>query len=404
MKTNKIGIICAGIGMVLFASAASAAPAISIKSVEQRWPWNNKVDITYEVTGGQDVTKSQFYRIEFTTVIGDKTYTIDGNSIGASAADDTHTVTWTAPDGVRNANCTMSAALYEANVPSGNDYMIIDLTKNSDNVSFEGLLATQAESDARYIADIYKTEKLVLRKIPAGGPYYVTSTATKTTDRDYYVGIFPVTEGQYARVGGDRLRSDLVISVEKKWPMRWISCDDLRLSDTSTTSPIPKVSTGDTGTFFQRLNYKTGNRLSFDLPTLMMFAIAARAGVTTAYFWGSDTMDETKVVCSDNSNKEPKDVGSRPANNWGFFDVSGNVFEWGLDSNWGNSDFSSYPKFIKDTSVFVPKCDGSTTRTWMGGGSYNTASSANWFKLNYASFAVSEAGRDRGFRVSVVMD
>ena len=403
MKTNKNGIFCAGMVIMLFVSAASAATTISVKSVEQRWPWNNKVDITYEVTGGQNVEKSQFYRIEFTTVIDGKTYTIDGSSIGASAVDDTHTVTWNAPAGVRSANCTMSAAIYESNVPSGNDYMIIDLTKNSDNISFEGLLATQAESDARYNTDVYKTEKLVLRKIPAGGPYYVIPSATKTTDQDYYVGIFPVTEGQYARVGGDRLRSDIVIDIKNKIPMIWISCDDLRLSTTATTSPIPKVSTADSGTFFQRLNCKTGNRFSFDLPTLMMFMIAARAGATTDYFWNSNEMDVSKVVCKENSGKL-EDVGSRTANNWGFFDVNGNVFEWGLDSNWGNSDISNYPGFIKNTSVFVPKCDGSPIRAWMGGGGYNTASSASWFKLRYASFAESTPGGDRGFRVSVIMD
>ena len=37
--------------MVVTANAAS----ITIDSVTQRWPWNNKVDITYTVTDGQNV-------------------------------------------------------------------------------------------------------------------------------------------------------------------------------------------------------------------------------------------------------------------------------------------------------------------------------------------------------------
>ena len=45
--------------MALVASTALAfvafAASITVDGVAQRWPWNNKVDITYTVSGGQDV-------------------------------------------------------------------------------------------------------------------------------------------------------------------------------------------------------------------------------------------------------------------------------------------------------------------------------------------------------------
>ena len=382
-------------------SASAVDTTIEINSVAQRWPWNNKVDITYTVTGGQDVSVSNFCKVVFNTVINGTPIIIDGSSIGASANPDQHTVTWTAPDGIRCDNCTMSATISTADAPSGNDYMIVDLASGA--ITYEGLYATQAESDARYNTDTYKTAKLVLRKIPAGGPYRLLSDTTKTTDRDYYIGVFQLTQGQYARVGGDRVRWDIAISTESMKPMNWISCNDLRLSTTATTSSIPRVATADTGTFFQRLNYKTGNTLSFDIPTVAMFMIAARAGVTTEYFWGSDTMDTSKVVCSENNNSL-ENVGSRVANNWGLFDVHGNTFEWGLDSSWGVSDFNNSQSFKNLSNIFVPKCDGSATRAWLGGGGYNMASTVNWFKLRYASSGEANPGGDRGFRVSVIMD
>ena len=31
------------------------ASSITVDNVAQRWPWNNKIDITYTVSGGQDV-------------------------------------------------------------------------------------------------------------------------------------------------------------------------------------------------------------------------------------------------------------------------------------------------------------------------------------------------------------
>ena len=103
--------------------AASAATTITVDSVVQRWPWNNKVDITYTVVGGQNLAAEEYKKIVFTTVIDGTTYTIDGTThVGASANAGTHTVTWTLPDGVKSTNCTMSAAVYAADVPSGDDY------------------------------------------------------------------------------------------------------------------------------------------------------------------------------------------------------------------------------------------------------------------------------------------
>ena len=34
-------------------TAGARAASIEIESVAQRWPWNNKLDITYVVDGGQ---------------------------------------------------------------------------------------------------------------------------------------------------------------------------------------------------------------------------------------------------------------------------------------------------------------------------------------------------------------
>ena len=187
----------------------------------------------------------------------------------------------------------MSAAIYDSDVPSGNDYMIVDLT--SGDITYEGLFATQAASNARYNTDVdganvYKESKLVLRKI-AAGPHRILSSVTRTTDRDYYIGIYPVTRRQYELVGADASNDAAEAEAEGNIilhrPIVRISWAELR-TDIASTSSIPVVASANTGTFFQRLCYKTGNALAFDLPTDLMFNTAARAGVTTTYFWGSD--------------------------------------------------------------------------------------------------------------------
>ena len=155
------------IGAATLAVGANAS-SITIDSVAQRWPFNNKLDITYTIDGGQDAANGLFCRVVFTASVDNVAYEIDGRKIGANASDGRHTATWTLPDGLKASNCTMTAALLGAENPSGDDYMIVDLS--SGDVTFEGLLGTGAEgqtaSNARYNTDTYKTTKMALRKVP----------------------------------------------------------------------------------------------------------------------------------------------------------------------------------------------------------------------------------------------
>lgn len=388
--------------------AASAATTITVDSVVQRWPWNNKVDITYTVGGGQDLVGGSYQKIVFTTVINGITYTIDGvKDVGASANAGTHTVTWTLPSGVKSTSCTMSAAVYAADAPSGDDYMVIDLTKTFDNVTYEGLLATQDASNERYNTAVYKTDKLVLRKVPAGGPYptgdsenfpsgaNANSAKTWTTSKDYYIGVFPVTQYQYNKLYGSNPsdnKTTIVGNTTDHRPVEKVSWDDLRISSTSSTSSIPVVAS-NSGTFFQRLNYITGNKYGFDLPTEVMFEIAERAGSTTTYYWGS-TMVTNYVVCSDNAGSSTVAVGSRLPNSWGLYDTAGNVWEWCLDAN-VNSDMTAR------TDAFTPAYGSSGDRRFRGGGNWLLESSQLHFRASYRISSNSDRqGNYLGFRVS----
>ena len=129
----------------LMMSAAAAESSVTIKRVTQRWPWNNKVDIEYTVSGGQDVEAGVFRRLVFTANVDGVDYIIDGvHDVGANAGTtaegESHIVTWTPPAGLKAANCKMTAKLYKADNPSGDDYMVIDLLTGT--VSYEGLLAS----------------------------------------------------------------------------------------------------------------------------------------------------------------------------------------------------------------------------------------------------------------------
>ena len=417
---------------------AAGVTNVTISSVAQRWPWNNKVDITYTVQGGQSRADGAYCGLRFALTAGGRTYDFEGYTVGASAEDGTHTVTWTAPQGIVAADCSLTATLFSTNFPSGNDYMIVDL--DSGDVVYEGMLATQTASNERYNTATFKTDKLVLRKIPRtadsaslpNGPFasgyrigdtanFPSTTAdgwdqntdqTRTTDRDYYIGVFPVTQRQYEKLYGENpstKKTTISGNVTGHRPVEAVSWDALRLADTAPTSSIPAVAS-NTGTFFQRLKYLTGNRFEFDLPTEVMFEIAERAGSTKAYFWG-DTPNADYVVCKDNAGPgtaaggtdgSTVAVGSRIPNEWGLYDMAGNTYEWCLDQYvWGNPG--------RNLDAFTPANSNTaasgTKRRVRGGGGFGSAVTASAFRASYRYNAEKTAkGWTYGFRVSLIVD
>ena len=397
------------------------ASSINIDSVVQRWPWNNKVDITYTVSGGQDIAREVYARIVFTANINGTDYAIDGGSVGAEASDGQHTVTWNPPSSlnVKSLDCTMTAQLISAEIPSGNDFMIIDLA--SGEVTYEGGYATITPSTNRYNTATYKTAKMVLRKIPRwndrnvlpnadslpaeGYPTgYATSTYTDNvprnwqTERDYYIGMFEVTQQQYINLG---LSNPSVKTGDPLCPVENVSWYDLRRpeNDTSNFAPsssIPAVSSAS-GNFFQRLNYRTG--LYFDLPTEMMCEIASRAGSTDNYYWGPD-FDGDYVIYQGNSGSTTWAVGSKLSNDWGIYDTLGNVFEWTRDYGALSITSTSPSSAIKSQVT-----GGSANRRRLSGGAYNVAETAGSFLFkNRSQYAPSSKAAHIGFRVSLVVE
>ncbi|MFM2118910.1 MAG: hypothetical protein RL722_378 [Pseudomonadota bacterium] len=93
--------------------------------------------------------------------------------------------------------------------------------------------------------------------------------------------------------------------------------------------PVENVSWDDVQTFLQRLRSLLPPGCDPTLPTEAQWEYAARAGTSTAYWWG-DEADDTRA----NWNEQRQ--GTTPVrhfvpNPWGLHDVHGNVWEWCLD-------------------------------------------------------------------------
>ena len=419
----------AALSAMFCAATAVATPTVSIDSVVQRWPWNNKVDITYTVTDGQESAPSGFYRIVFTATIGGNEYTIgDASGVHASASSGKHTVTWTLPSGIGTTDCSMVARIYSSDTPSGDDYMIIDLATGA--VTYEGLL-TQSLSNARYNNDasgtggvnIYKTSKMVLRKIPCtaksgslengsfadgyptGDDTNYASTNGRTnwiTKLDYYIGVFPVTQAQFEKVTGSNPStfkmddgSDLAIYR----PVENVSYTGVRGTGVPTDVVTPNDS--DEQVFVARLNGRTQTTSGvsgLDLPTELMYEIAQRAGATHVYSHNDTDSVSGMPNYGVGNVTHTYAVGGKIANAWGLYDTNGNVMEWCRDDN-SRANLKDAPDpwtpASSGSATYYAKRGGAAWRNW-------TWNNSDW-RASHRSFDTSKSWQEYGFRVAYIV-
>jgi formylglycine-generating enzyme required for sulfatase activity len=106
------------------------------------------------------------------------------------------------------------------------------------------------------------------------------------------------------------------------------------------TRPVTGVSWFDAQNFVGWLNAKTGEDDAYRLPSEAEWEYGARAGTTTAFPWGPDLDHDYgnfgadagalggKAAGRDVWLAETSPVASFPPNDFGLYDMHGNIFEW----------------------------------------------------------------------------
>ena len=238
-------------------------------------------------------------------------------------------------------------------------YMVVDLTVKSNCTYYAAAdFVPLGVSNA-----IYKTDKMIMRRIPAKGvrarmgtpsgepassySYKYADGATITAANnevphfmtltyDYYMAIYELTMMQYKRMGGNP-DSSIGYGTQgwERKPFEKCNVVWFRGEQAADHYLWPKCGHEvKEGYALDRLRKFTG-LVEWDLPTEAEWEFACRAGTSTGFNNGGEGDSSAAVSAvawfSDNSGSAAHEVGLKDPNAWGLYDMHGNVGEYCLD-------------------------------------------------------------------------
>lgn len=330
----------------------AATPTITNVKAQYLHPWG-KVAISYEVKGDVDASARSGILpslwVSAKDVASSKEYCADSSNLSGDTdtKDGLHMIVWDMEKqgvSINSENVVFSVSYVVL------EYLVIDLSAGKDAESYP-VSYLHSEPTGGW-TDEYKTTKLVLRRIEPGS-FKMSGSYNVMLTKPYYIGVFEVTQKQFELVVGynNSHFSGATLPVEK---VSWL---DIRSWGWAKNWPTDR--TVDSNSFVGKLRIKTG--LTFDLPTEAQWEYACRAGTTTTYYWGN-SRNADYAWYQGNSASKTHSVGTKKANAWGLYDMSGNVWELCLDWYGGLSSGTN------------PEGPSSGSERVLRGGSWNCSS------------------------------
>ena len=385
MKPIKAICLAGAAAMAAFA-AADDTPVASNVTMAQQTP-GRLVTITYQLANAPAVVTldvqtnyTENGETKWASIGGEAVCNAQGDvwkKVGTAGATFNGTIKWR-PDlsweGHIIASGGARAVVMAWALDNTPDYMVVDISA-----------AAQQNTQRYYPAadfvpggvgkGIYKTTTLLMRKIMAKDVTWTMGSTTLETRRtarreathqvtltnNYYIGVYETTQAQWDLIQTSRLvPSYYSNAVDRAMrPVEQVCYNEIRNSANSTTANTAYDWPADPNpnSFLGKLKTKTG--ILFDLPSEAQWEFAARAGNgDTKWGDGSGISNQSpdanldmlgRYQCnggqryngssyvsygqSCGATNATATVGSYAPNDWGLYDMHGNVYEWCLDWN-----------------------------------------------------------------------
>ena len=360
---------------VAISAVSSATPTISNVKVTPISPLGLAID--YNVSGAK-----ANYSLQVSATVGNETYVAKTLVGGTNCENGSRRVYWNmAKDGITQDATDAEVSLRYVDAP----YCVIDLLNGAEAGSY--LVAyTNVPSSEVFNTTEYKTTKLVLKRVDAGS-FKMQGSLAVTLTKPFYMGLFEVTQKQWMLVTGTNKNWNANYGKGETLPAYYVSYNDIRGSSDGAMWPVTNAV--DLSSFLGKLRTRTG--LLFDLPTEAQWEYTCRAGTTTTYNYGDVANGDYMWSYDLNSDGKSHEVGTKLPNDWGFYDMHGNVWEWCLD----RCSYSVLPSSGTD-----PKGPSSgSARVFRGGAFDRDSGSCTSSSRGY--FGTSGAFDDRGLRLSI---
>ena len=441
-----------------FATLSAAISAATVESVivRQMWPWSTDIKVEYQLSGVDashpvDISVRAF---NGGTEIGAGTLTaaLSGQRYGVTDCVGTFTIDPTIAFGsstVALGSFTVQLSVSDSN-PNMNDilYKIVDLKKKNTwtdvtrkelmNGKYGRVATSFSEIDPDFSTtltdvliwldvtnEVYKTDKMVFRRIPAGSfqfqkgiaaatnAYYEAGDGIKVSfSKDFYIGVFELTQQQYKNT--QTANSNWNYFSQKLEPYRW-TCPAECLYRNWNYADRPSAGANNKGGAAYALKSWTG--LNVVLPTEAMWEYACRAGTDTFKYSGesgnlsSSDGFSTKVMLASGCNTGAGDssktqiVGTYKPNAWGLYDMLGNVREWCRDLNVSAGNFWKCACYAGEDNI------DPTGPTAEEGGSNYVLRGGSYYKNPLSSGAMGRESRgagmndaDNGVRLCITLE